>query len=131
MLNYILKSNICSTQDVEKLKSVSVPAPCGMGMNVVVDTTLNNAWQIDGFKISKVSPTNFFHTTLAEISVEALCHLQLGWLIEDLHNNKVQVCIDKLMLFESGGHYKRHRDLDLEQGTLTETPTQLEFDKLD
>lgn len=82
-----------------------------------MDPTFKKAWQTDGFKISKVSPKNFFLTTLAEFSVKALCHLQLGWLIEDLDNNKVQVCIDKLMLYESGGHYKRHRELELEQGT--------------
>jgi len=48
--------------------------------------------------------------------VQALCHLQLGWLVENLDSDNVEVCIDKLMLYDSGGHYKRLRELELEQG---------------
>ncbi len=89
----------------------------GEGLNVIVDTTMKKAWEIDASKISGAFPETFFSSTLFEFSTVALNNLQLGWLLEGFDGNKtIRVHIHKLLLYEVGGHYKRHRDSDLEQG---------------
>ncbi|XP_057376766.1 uncharacterized protein LOC130697985 isoform X2 [Daphnia carinata] len=44
-------------------------------------------------------------------------YLRKGWQVaEDCYSNTVDAYIDKLVLYESGGHYKKHCHSELEQG---------------
>lgn len=108
------------TQDVERLKNIAEPALHGKGLNVVLDPNLKKAWQVDGIKISGLSPKNVLHTTLAELCAKTLINLKLGWLFENGDSNTIEACIDKLVLHEPGGHYKRHHLSELEQGNILE-----------
>ncbi|KAI9552380.1 hypothetical protein GHT06_022746 [Daphnia sinensis] len=103
-------------EDVEKLKSIAEPALHGNGLNVILDPNLRKGWQVTGMKISGLFPKDFLQKTLGELCTKALLNLKLGWLLEDCGSNIVDAYIDKLVLYESGGHYKRHRHSELEQG---------------
>lgn len=67
-------------------------------------------------RISGLFPKDSLQKTLGELCAKALLNLKLGWLLEDCDSNTVDAYIDKLVLYESGGHYKRHRHSELEQG---------------
>uniref|UniRef100_A0A0P6GTG8 Fe2OG dioxygenase domain-containing protein n=1 Tax=Daphnia magna TaxID=35525 RepID=A0A0P6GTG8_9CRUS len=103
-------------EDVEKLKSIAEPALHGNGLNVVLDPNLRKGWQVAGMRISGLFPKDSLQKTLGELCAKALLNLKLGWLLEDCDSNTVDAYIDKLVLYESGGHYKRHRHSELEQG---------------
>lgn len=105
-------------QDVEKLKSISQMAPYGKGLNIVIDTNMKKTWQIQTSKISSVSPENFFQTTFAEMISNAIANLHLGWLFENCNDEiaEVEAHMHDLLLYDTGGHYKRHCNFGTEQG---------------
>ena len=77
------------------MKQISEEAPYGMRCNVSIDPSVRRAFQIDSKKILTVSPKNFDLWFVAR-------HLQLNI---DFEN--VEVKLDKLILYEIGGHFKQ------------------------
>lgn len=93
-------------------------APYGKGLNISIDPSMKKAWQIQGSKIISISPENFFQTTFAEMISSALNNLHLGWLLENSNEEVVEVeaHLHELLLYETGSHYKRHCNIEVEQG---------------
>ena len=87
-------------QDVTRLKEISQQAPYGTGNNNYVDPLIRKAMQIDRSEIISTTPVDL---CLASHVV----HL-LDLPSTDLMD--IEVKLDQLILYESGGHYKR--DLD-------------------
>lgn len=121
MLKFRSLSFSLYVQDVEKLKDLSELAPYGKGLNVVVDSNMNHAWQLTATKIIAAVPESFFTTTITEMTSQALSHLQLDWLIEgdEDNDNRVEVFLQKMLVYDTGGHYRRTRDYEFEEGKNT------------
>ena len=73
---------------------MSDQAPHGKGCNVVIEPSMKQACQIDAQKVFSTFPENF--------EINLINHnLQLNIDVED-----IEVKLDKLILYETGGHFK-------------------------
>jgi len=95
------------------LKAVAVQAPYGKGLNTILDLTVRRAWQIDPSKVSFPSTVDnyFSKTTIPYLTSLAINHLGLANATE-----AVEASFYKMLLYEPGGHFKRHRDSEKENG---------------
>ena len=95
------------------MKAVAVQAPYGKGLNTILDVTVRRAWQIDPSKVSFPSAVDnyFSKTTIPYITSLAIHHLGLANATE-----AVEASFFKMLLYEPGGHFKRHRDSEKENG---------------
>lgn len=90
-------------QDVQKLKEISERAQFGKGFNKSVDPSLRQAWEIDSLKL------------LDNVDLPLLVTPHLDFPAE-LLNVQIQAKLDKLLLFETAGHYKRNMKSEKEFG---------------
>lgn len=96
------------------MKAVAVQAPYGKGLNTILDPAVRRAWQIDLSKVSFpsiVDDSYFSKTTIPYLTSLAVNHLGLSNATE-----AVEACFYKMLLYEPGGHFKRHRDSEKENG---------------
>lgn len=91
-------------------------APYGKGLNIVIDSSMKKAWRIPASKLSGLSPETFFQTTFPEMISSALNSLHLNWLLENSEDETVEAHIQELLLYDTGGHYKRQCNFEMEQG---------------
>lgn len=92
---YSTSYELLKFQDIIRLKQMSEKAPYGKGCNVSIDPHVMQAFQIDSEKLLSISPKNFDIWLVAR-------HLRLHVDLED-----VEVKLDKLILYETGGHFKQ------------------------
>jgi hypothetical protein len=87
---------------VKELISVAEAAPYGKGLATVRDEKVRRCWQIDSRQLSMESPgwKRFLKETLARAAEE------LG--VE----GQVSASLYKLLVYEEGGHFLRHRDTE-------------------
>ena len=95
----------------KRLRSFSEKAPFGKGMDTVLDESIRKAWQIDA---DKVKFYDFQRWGTALKSIVSNCTASLGMSISQQGN--VQANLYKLLLYEPGGHFKKHRDTEKEPG---------------
>ncbi len=95
----------------EELKAFAEAAPYGLGEKTVLDETVRKCWQLDASRFSIKSPQwkRFLKKTTERVR-------------EDLGiTGKISASPYKLLLYETGGHFRAHRDtekLDAMFGTL-------------
>ena len=93
-------------QDVQRLKKISQDAPYGKGKNTHLDPLIRKAMQIDKSKIISTAPVDL------GLSSHVVRLLNLPADLMD-----VEVKLDELILYESGGHYQRTLYSKKESGT--------------
>ena len=86
-------------------------APCGQGLNSIVDTNIRSSWQIEASKVSIPSPADYVKTLVPRLTVAALANLGL-----DAQAIGVDTRLDKLYLYQAGSHFKAHRHSEQEPG---------------
>ena len=77
---YCSYQSVFILQHAEQLKSFSVQAPYGKGLNTILDTSVHRAWQIDAVKVLVPSThsDDFFTTRITSALVNlAMAHLGL------------------------------------------------------
>jgi hypothetical protein len=87
---------------IENLKVVAEQAPHGSGTETIVDTCVRNTLQVDASKVSFEDDDDFLEDFISEF-LEA----DLG-----LPQNLAQAKFYKLLLYEPGGHFAKHRDTE-------------------
>lgn len=78
---------------MQRLKGISKKAEYGKGCNKYLDPTMTEAWEIDSSKLDQNMDWSLLITS----------HLGFP---SDLLN--IQAKLDKLILYEAGGHYERN-----------------------
>lgn len=96
------------------LSSLAEKAPFGSGLNTVLDETIRKAWQIDASKLSFGSDddSSQWQSTLNQIAMH--CVAKLG--MNESQRVNVKANLYKMLLYESGGHFRTHRDTEKEPG---------------
>eukprot|EP00957_Ditylum_brightwellii_P102985 7848261-Ditylum_brightwellii.AAC.1 len=92
-----------------RLRSVAEKAPFGKGMNTVLDESIRKVWQIDGTNV-KFDRCNQWQDMMQSIVLN--CVASLG--MTDDQNMNVHARLYKMLLYEKGGHFKKHRDTEKE-----------------
>jgi hypothetical protein len=94
-----------TARDAEIIKSVCRQAPFGKGDETVVDTSVRSTWELDHaqFRLENPAWDPFFR----EILREAVASLDLAEVVAKPH---------KLLLYEKGSFFKRHKDSEKEAG---------------
>eukprot|EP01032_Pedospumella_encystans_P019187 gene19187-21823_t len=111
---------LCKEQTVTLL-GVSSQAPFGKGKKTVVDTNIRRAWQVDS-KLVHINPL-WLSNALPKLVTD--CCAKLG--IDAVKAN-VRANLYKLLLYEEGGHFKKHRDTEKEPGMFGSLLVQLPAD---
>jgi hypothetical protein len=98
-----------SVPQTAALRNVATQAPFGKGTETVVDPEVRRAWQID----SDLVAVNAQWTLTVLPKIVAECCAKLGI---DAVKWKVSAHFYKMLLYEEGGHFKKHRDTEKEPG---------------
>lgn len=98
-----------SSQQATALVGVSTQAPFGKGMETILDPEVRKAWQINTSLVTVNE--KWMKTSLPKLVSH--CCSKLGINAEKLN---VQAHLYKMLLYEEGGHFKRHRDTEKEPG---------------
>ncbi|KAL6073102.1 Fe2OG dioxygenase domain-containing protein [Balamuthia mandrillaris] len=105
------------TNHLQTLKSVCEQAPFGRGEETLVDPSYRNTWQL--------SPDRFvIHNPKWQPAMNGLarrCAERLG----HPRPSRVQPHLYKLLLYETGGFFKTHRDTEKEEGMFASMVVQL------
>jgi hypothetical protein len=96
-----------SLEQAKTLISKSQSAPFGKGKQTIVDTDVRRAWQIDG---SLVTLNDKWTAEILPALVSDVC-IKLG-----VKHENVDAKLYKLLCYEKGGHFKKHRDTEKEPG---------------
>lgn len=99
---------LCSQQATALLK-VATQAPFGKGTKTVVDTDVRQAWQISS-DLVKIDP-QWLNSSLSALVAD--CCRQLGINAKMMN---VRAELYKMLLYEKGGHFKKHKDTERGQG---------------
>ncbi len=88
-----------------------MPSTFGQGLNADIAPLIRSSYQIDADRINISSPQNMFHKALH------------SWMKLALNRSKIDVDaigaeahFEKMLLYQSGGHYARHQFLIQETG---------------
>lgn len=94
-------------ETAERLMDYSIQAPYGKGSDTLVDTKIRQTWEIDGSKITFGNPK---WKNLLEAIVNTVK--------EDfsLQETDVEPHLYKLLLYEKGGFFLKHKDTEKEKG---------------
>ncbi|CAB9518765.1 expressed unknown protein [Seminavis robusta] len=98
------------------LKAVAKQAPHGQGMETVLDTSARDTLQIDADQITLDHPC--WNTSLRKLVDTAATSLGVA-------PSLVQPHLYKLLLYETGGFFKKHRDTEKEDGMFATLVIQL------
>jgi len=94
-----------SVRDAEILKSLCRQAPFGRGDQTVVDTSVRKTWELDSSKVRLTNPA--WEAFLAEVIIRISDGLGIA---------SVEARPHKLLLYEEGSFFKRHKDSEKETG---------------
>jgi hypothetical protein len=94
------------TQDAERLKLSAVPTSFGYGLHNVVQPLLQSSWKIDAEHIRILSPENPFCETIRSLMEMTLNRSEI-----DVDAVGAEACFKEMVLYQTGGHYVRHRYL--------------------
>jgi hypothetical protein len=94
-----------SQGDAKVIKTACRRAPFGKGNRTIVDTSVRNTWELD--------PAAF---QLANPAWEAYLKTILGQAADGLGLRGITAQLDKLLLYEQGSFFKRHKDSEKETG---------------
>lgn len=94
-------------RDAELLKGVCTQAPFGRGDETVVDESVRKTWELHSSKFKLVNPA--WPTTMTMISKDAQ---------EALGMTTVSIEPYKLLLYEEGSFFKRHKDSEKVPGMI-------------
>lgn len=112
-----------STSDAEKLKKVAKIAPFGHGLDTVTDTNVRKCLEVDPDSVAAPYNPEFWSQTVQDLGREACRGLGLN--PDDI---LLQVKLYKLLLYEPGGHFLKHKDTEKEPGMfatmILQLPTQ-------
>ena len=97
----------CSKEQAAYLISKMEQAPFGKGFDTVIDTSVRKAWQIDASKV-QIEQT-WISEVLNGIVSEACSAL-------GFNDQVVEAKLYKLLCYQEGGHFKKHRDTEKEPG---------------
>ncbi|CAM9837120.1 unnamed protein product, partial [Heterosigma akashiwo] len=95
----------------KRLRSFAEKAPFGKGLDTVLDESVRKAWQIDADKVT-FCDSQRWRNALSRVVSD--CAASLGMTVAQQAN--VQANLYKLLLYEPGGHFKKHRDTEKELG---------------
>ncbi len=95
----------------KRLCSFAEKAPFGKGMDTVYDESVRSVWQVDA---TKVKFCDLWQWQVALRRIVSDCTASLGMTVEQQIN--VRANLYKLLLYEPGGHFKKHRDTEKEPG---------------
>ena len=95
----------------EELRYIAEKAPFGKGTETVLDEEVRKAWQIDPSLVS-FADLNVWEDALKNVVKEAVASLGLS----PIQQQNTHATLYKMLLYESGGHFKKHRDTEKEQG---------------
>ena len=96
-------------QQFAAMLNMSTHAPFGKGTETLVDLNVRRAWQIECDLVS-INP-HWMNNVLPKIVTD--CCIKLG---VDAVKMKVRAHLYKLLIYEEGGHFKKHRDTEKEPG---------------
>ena len=99
----------------QELIRVAQQAPFGRGEQTIVDVSVRNTWQVDA---SAVHIDAAFLDTIRRHVVPRVCH-DLGISItaaSAASRNDVEARLYKLLVYETGGFFRPHRDSEKEDG---------------
>lgn len=100
-------------EDLLKLKAIASKAPYGKGSETCFDATVRDSWQIDKGLVS-------FDMAWVAKMVNNLQHIGV--------ERKFDVNLYKLLIYEQGGHFLKHKDTEKEPGMfgtyLVQIPTE-------
>ena len=102
--------------NAHKLKAVAQQAPHGRGMETIVDTSVRNTLQIDANKVTLTNPA--WPKALQGLTSKVCTALGVP---PDL----VRTELYKLLLYEPGGFFKKHRDTEKADGMFATLVIQL------
>lgn len=93
-------------RDAESIKSVCRQAPFGRGDETVVDTSVRKTWELDPsqFKLANPDWDEYLYNTLLKVAAQ-----KLGL-------SDVRADLYKLLLYEPGSFFKRHKDSEKAPG---------------
>lgn len=91
----------------KQIISKAVKAPFGRGEETVRDDAIRNTWQLDPSQFELQNPEWTAH--LQEILKKVTLELGCG-------ERNVQALLYKLLLYETGGHFNKHRDTEKTNG---------------
>jgi hypothetical protein len=100
--------------DVDKLMNVATKAPYGKRDQTIYDDTIRTAYQIDASQIA-IGNDEKWKTFFNEQIVQHCC-FQLGISKERYVASNIQANLYKMLIYETNGHFKPHRDTEKEVG---------------
>ena len=100
----------------KKLVAVAQQAPHGRGMETVVDTSVRNTWQIEPSKVRLANPA--WNAALQSLVSETVTALGVD-------AQSVRSELYKLLLYEPGGFFKKHRGTEKADGMFATLVIQL------
>ena len=113
-----------SAANVAKLRNVCEQAPHGHGANTVRCTAIRRAWQVDAAKVSFPTKPEFLTKTLQEVAGTAVRAMGVDCPVAS-DNPEVEARLYKLLLYETGGHFKPLCDTEKEVGMFATLIVQL------
>jgi hypothetical protein len=94
-----------TVNDAESIKSVCERAPFGQGDKTVVNTSVRNTWELNHSQFKTANPE--WNSYLTQVLADATVSLGL---------QNVHVVPHKLLLYEKGSFFKRHKDSEKTRG---------------
>jgi hypothetical protein len=94
--------------DAEAIKSIAKQATYGTGEQSIVDTSVRKTWELSPSEFQFANPQweSYFNTTILASAADGL----------GLQN--ITASLQKLLLYEKGSFFKRHKDSETEDGML-------------
>ena len=100
------------------LKNEAEQAPHGQGSKTVLDLSIRNTLQIDPTKVSIMNPS--WESGLESLKKQAVETLNLS-----IDPKLVRIELYKLLIYESGGFFKKHRETEKSDGMFATLVVQL------
>lgn len=90
----------------QQITSLATKSPFGKGPDTLVDESVRKSWQIDPAKVSFDNP--LFHDAIQTLAQNAAIGVpeEVG----------VEAILYKMLMYEPGGFFKKHRDTEKEDG---------------
>lgn len=98
-----------SAEQSRTIVGAATQAPFGMGTETLVDLSVRRTWQVESSRV-RIAPL-WLEQSLPLLVSE--CCQKLG---VDAKEENVTANLYKLLLYEEGGHFKRHQDTEKELG---------------
>lgn len=96
---------------VDKLKAIAEQAPHGRGTETIVDTSVRNTLQIDASKVSTGARPDVYDGDWARDLFDDEAGIALG-----LDCDVIKFTLYKLLLYEPGSFFAKHRDTEKVEG---------------